>query len=100
MVQFARLRGNQTNRASRNEGPRFHRRGTRSITAIFDPDTMQQRVDASPFGLWWGLLVESVSSGASRIRLPYRQSLERLGGVLHGGCTVVVADVAVWVAIM
>lgn len=61
---------------------------------------MQQRVDASPFGPWWGLRVESVSSGASRVRLPYRQPLERLGGVLHGGCTVVVADVAVWVAIM
>ena len=61
---------------------------------------MQQRVDASPFGPWWGLLVESVSSGASSVRLPYRQSLERPGGVLHGACTVVVADVAVWVAIM
>ncbi len=61
---------------------------------------MQQRVDASPFGPWWGLLVESVSSGASSVRLPYRQSLERLGGILHGACTAVVADVAVWVAIM
>lgn len=61
---------------------------------------MQQHVNAQPFGPWWGLVVESVSSGGASVRLPHRRELQRLGGVLHGGCSVVVADVAVWVAIM
>lgn len=67
---------------------------------MHDRDIMQQRVDASPFGPWWGLLVESASNGSSTVRLPHRPELERLGGVLHGACVVVVADVAIWVAIM
>ena len=65
-----------------------------------DLETIQRRLDASPFGPWWGLLVESVSNGGSSVRLPHRRELERSGGALHGGCVVVVADVAVWVAIM
>jgi uncharacterized protein (TIGR00369 family) len=61
---------------------------------------MQRLVDAAPFGRWWGLLVESVGVGSASVRLPYRHVLERPGGVLHGGCSTVVADVAVWIAIM
>ena len=71
-----------------------------SLRRVHDLETIQQRLDASPFGPWWGLLVESGSDGISRVRLPHRRELQRLGGALHGGCAVVVADVAVWVALM
>jgi uncharacterized protein (TIGR00369 family) len=67
------------------------------MTAI---ETMQRWVDESPFGPWWGLIVESAAHGTAAVRLPYRPELQRLGGVLHGGCAMVVADVAVWVAII
>jgi uncharacterized protein (TIGR00369 family) len=63
-------------------------------------ETMQRWVDESPFGPWWGLVVETAGPGAASVRLPYRAELQRLGGVLHGGCAMVVADVAVWVAII
>ena len=61
---------------------------------------MQRWVDESPFGPWWGLVVETAGEGFAGVRLPYRPELQRLGGVLHGGCAPVVADVAVWVAII
>ena len=63
-------------------------------------EALQRWVDESPFGPWWGLRVESASKGAAAVRLPHRPELERLGGVLQGACVVVVADVAMWVAII
>lgn len=63
-------------------------------------EAMQQWVDGSPFGPWWGLVVEEVGDRTASVRVPYRPELLRLGGVLHGGCTMVAADVAVWVAII
>jgi uncharacterized protein (TIGR00369 family) len=65
-----------------------------------DRATLQQYVDASPFGVWWGLVVESAGGGTGRVRLPYRAEFLRLGGVLHGACAMIVADVASWVAII
>jgi uncharacterized protein (TIGR00369 family) len=61
---------------------------------------LQRWVDESPFGPWYGLRVESAGDGAARVRLPYRVELQRLGGVLNGGCAMIVADVAMWVAII
>jgi len=63
-------------------------------------ETMQHWVDESPFGPWWGLVVEAAGDGTAAVRLPHRAELRRLGGVLHGGCAMVVADVAVWIAII
>jgi uncharacterized protein (TIGR00369 family) len=65
-----------------------------------DRATLQQYVDASPFGVWWGLVVESGENGMGRVQLPYRPEFLRLGGVLHGACAMITADVAAWVAII
>jgi uncharacterized protein (TIGR00369 family) len=61
---------------------------------------LQHWVDESPFGPWWGLQVESVAKSSAVVRLPYRPEFQRLGGVLQGTCVVVVADVAMWIAII
>jgi uncharacterized protein (TIGR00369 family) len=63
-------------------------------------DALQRWVDESPFGPWYGLRVESAGDGEARVRLPYRAEMQRLGGVLNGGCAMIVADVAMWVAII
>jgi uncharacterized protein (TIGR00369 family) len=62
-----------------------------------DLQAMQSLVDGSAFGRWWGLVVDSVEP--ARVRLPMRAELLRPGDVMHGGCAVVAADVAVWVAL-
>jgi uncharacterized protein (TIGR00369 family) len=61
---------------------------------------LQRWVDESPFGPWYGLRVESAGNGEARVRLPYRAEMQRLGGVLNGGCAMIAADVAMWVAII
>jgi uncharacterized protein (TIGR00369 family) len=61
---------------------------------------LQRWVDESPFGPWWGLRVEAAGKNSATVRLPYRPELQRLGGVLQGTCVVVVADVAMWIAII
>ena len=63
-------------------------------------ETLQRWIDESPFGPWYGLQVEVDETGAPSVRLPYRPELQRLGGVLQGGCAMVVADVAMWIAII
>lgn len=63
-------------------------------------EALQRWVDESPFGAWWGLRVESAAKGSATVRLPYRPELQRLGGVLQGACVTVVADVAMWIAII
>ena len=70
------------------------------LTSMNIAETMQRWVDESPFGPWWGLRVESSAQTGPRVRLPYRPELQRLGGVLHGGCAMVTADVAMWVEII
>jgi uncharacterized protein (TIGR00369 family) len=61
---------------------------------------LQRWIDESPFGPFYGLRVEVDDAGTPSVRLPYRPELQRLGGVLQGGCAMVVADVAMWIAII
>ena len=63
-------------------------------------EELQRFVDDSPFGPWWGFVVESAGKGAASVRLPHRPQFERPGGILHGGCAAILADVAVWVALI
>jgi uncharacterized protein (TIGR00369 family) len=63
-------------------------------------DTLQRWLDDSPFGPFYGLRVEIADDGTPSVRLPYRPELQRLGGVLQGGCAMLVADVAMWIAII
>jgi uncharacterized protein (TIGR00369 family) len=63
-------------------------------------ETAQRWVDESPFGAWYGFVVETAEAGLASVRLPYRAEMQRLGGVLQGGCAMIVADVAMWVAII
>jgi uncharacterized protein (TIGR00369 family) len=63
-------------------------------------EELQQLVDDSPFGPWWGFVVESAGEGGASVRLPHRSQFERPGGILHGGCAAILADVAVWVALL
>jgi uncharacterized protein (TIGR00369 family) len=70
------------------------------LALMSERHALQRWVDESPFGPWWGLQVESAGEGLARVRLPYRPELQRLGGVLQGACAMVVADVAMWIAII
>jgi len=63
-------------------------------------ETLQRWIDESPFGPWYGFQVEVDDAGVPSVRLPYRAQMQRLGGVLQGGCAMVVADVAMWIAII
>jgi uncharacterized protein (TIGR00369 family) len=60
----------------------------------------QRVVDSAPFGPWWGFVVESVEPGRARVRLPWRGTFLRPGQVLQGGCSMTLADVAFWLALM
>lgn len=57
-------------------------------------------VEAQPFCRWWGLGVSGIGDGSAVVTLPAGPHLLRPGGVLHGSCYEVVADVAMWLAIM
>ena len=60
----------------------------------------QRIVDQSGFGPWWGFIVESIESGAARVRLPVRTELLRPGGVFQGAAAMCLADVAMWLALV
>jgi uncharacterized protein (TIGR00369 family) len=63
-------------------------------------DAVRAVVGATPFSGWWGLTVDEIGDGVGVVSLPARPELLRPGGVLHGAAYEVVADVAMWVAIM
>src|SRR4051794_29002158 len=56
----------------------------------------QAVLDESPFGPWWGIRVERIGLGTATVLLAARAELYRPGGVLQGGCCMVLADVAFW----
>jgi uncharacterized protein (TIGR00369 family) len=53
-----------------------------------------------PFCRWWGLQIVDLGDGSATVRLPIRPELLRPGGILHGSGYEVVADTAMWLAIM
>ena len=66
----------------------------------FTLEDARRLFDATPFVGWWGLTVEELGDGWATVGLPFREQLTRPGGILHGPCYEVVADVAMWLAIM
>jgi uncharacterized protein (TIGR00369 family) len=57
-------------------------------------------VRETPFAQWWQLRVDEIGPGWAVVSMAWRDELVRPGGVLHGSCYEVVADVAMWLAIM
>lgn len=68
--------------------------------APFTLDDARELVHDQPFCRWWGLSVAGIGDGTAEVSLPAAAHLLRPGGVLHGSCYEVVADVAMWLAIM
>ena len=61
---------------------------------------MERILAEQPFARWWGVEAVSVGGGRAAVRLPFRAELTRPGGVLHGPSYEMVADVAMWFAVM
>ncbi len=61
---------------------------------------LQREIEKAPFIRWWGATLLEVGDGSASVALPFREELIRPGGVLHGSSYELVADVAMWVAIM
>jgi uncharacterized protein (TIGR00369 family) len=53
-----------------------------------------------PFCRWWGASVTRIGNGSATVRLPSGPDLLRSGVMLHGACYELVADLAMWLAIM
>ena len=63
-------------------------------------ELLQLEIEKAPFITWWGAKLIEVGDGTASVALPFRGELVRPGGVLHGSSYELVADVAMWVAIM
>jgi uncharacterized protein (TIGR00369 family) len=63
-------------------------------------DDARRILSGTPFVRWWQLDVTELGAGWASVALPWRDEFVRPGGVLHGSCYEVVADVAMWLAIM
>ncbi len=63
-------------------------------------DDARRLLSETPFSRWWGVEAVSLADGMATARLPFRDELVRPGGVLHGSSYELIADVAMWLAIM
>jgi uncharacterized protein (TIGR00369 family) len=71
------------------------------VTApLFTLGDARRLLDEQPFCRWWGLQVIEIGDGSATVTLASAPHLLRPGGVLHGSSYEVVADVAMWLAIM
>jgi uncharacterized protein (TIGR00369 family) len=66
-----------------------------------DLDTLQQRIDISPYQRWLGLQAAAVDAQAVVLRLPWRAEFDRGDGAgeLHGGITATLIDIAGYYAL-
>ena len=60
----------------------------------------QDLFDQTPFARWWGLTALELGEGWATVGLGTRPEFLRPGQVLHGACYEVIADAAMWLAIM
>lgn len=58
-------------------------------------ELLRAMVDASPFNQYLGLTIEALDEGYARLRMPCREELKQLQGVMHGGALAALADSAV-----
>jgi len=61
--------------------------------------SLQALLDGARFIRQWGFRVESLRGGSCTIRLPFRRTLERPGGIVNGPALMAAADCAMWLAI-
>src|SRR5262245_2763187 len=61
---------------------------------------LQRVLTRAGFDRRYGLRVESVADGECTLRVAFRTSFERPGGLLSGATLLTAADVAMWLAIM
>lgn len=65
---------------------------------MFVSPELEARIKASaestPFTRHVGLVIESLSEGKARVRLPYRPELARSYGIVHGGAIMTLMDTA------
>ncbi len=57
-------------------------------------------LDQTPFARWWGLSALALGEGWATVGLSSRPEFLRPGPILHGACYEVIADTAMWLAIM
>jgi len=54
----------------------------------------------SPFADWWGVDLVALSPGTATLHLPAQRHFQRPGGILQGACSMMLGDVATWIALM
>jgi uncharacterized protein (TIGR00369 family) len=54
----------------------------------------------APFLKEYGFRLHSVADGMCQLRVPFRNTFERPGGIISGPVFMAAADVAIWLAIM
>jgi uncharacterized protein (TIGR00369 family) len=72
----------------------------RETPHLFDVSHARSVIAQAAFARWWGLAVERIDAGSATVSLPGAPHLLRREGILHGAAYDVVADVAMWLAIM
>jgi len=61
---------------------------------------LQKILSKSPFLQEYGFRLHSVADGTCQLRVPFRKTFERPGGIISGPVFMAAADVAMWLAIM
>jgi uncharacterized protein (TIGR00369 family) len=61
---------------------------------------LEKILSETPFIQAYGFRLHSVADGECTIRVPYRETFERPGGIISGPVFMAAADVAMWLAIM
>jgi uncharacterized protein (TIGR00369 family) len=61
---------------------------------------LQTILAETPFIQGYGFQLHTVADGECTLRVPYRETFERPGGIISGPVFMAAADVAMWLAIM
>jgi len=61
---------------------------------------LEKILSEAPFIQAYGFQLHSVADGVCTLRVPYRETFERPGGIISGPVFMAAADVAMWLAIM
>lgn len=61
---------------------------------------LQKILSEAPFLKEYGFRLHSVADGLCQLRVPFRRTFERPGGIISGPVFMAAADVAMWLAIM
>src|ERR1044072_7550837 len=54
----------------------------------------------SPFSDWWGVDLVGIGPGTATVGLLAQKRFQRSGGILQGACSMMLGDVATWIALM